>query len=101
MPLLCQQRSDETRVVCSNGTTFTCSHVVMTAPPNMIGKIRFQPPLPKNQLGLYESMTMGNLTKVFVMYKDSFWLHRGLSGEVVTAGGPSFRLETLELLMGF
>jgi monoamine oxidase len=36
-------------------------------------------------------MLLGNLTKVFVMYQKSFWLEKGLSGEVVTAGGPCLR----------
>jgi len=86
------QESDDTVVTCFNGKSFTCKHVIMTAPPNMAARVRYQPPLPKTQQSLFESMLMGNLTKVFVMYKDSFWLHRGLSGEVVTGGGPSFRL---------
>jgi monoamine oxidase len=68
-----KQTSDETVVTCTNGKSFACKHVVMTAPPNMIARVQFQPPLPKRQQSLFESMQMGNLTKVFVMYKDSFW----------------------------
>ena len=32
---------------------------------------------------------MANLTKIFVLFKTSFWLKEGFSGEVVSNGGPS------------
>ena len=38
---------------------------------------------------LYESMIMSNLTKVYIVFKTSFWLKDGFSGEVVSNGGPS------------
>ena len=34
-------------------------------------------------------MAMGNMTKVFALFKTSFWLENGFSGEVVSNGGPS------------
>jgi monoamine oxidase len=39
---------------------------------------------------LYENFHIGNLTKSFCMFKTSFWLNDGFSGEVVGNGGPSF-----------
>ena len=38
---------------------------------------------------LYENLIMANLTKVYVVFKTSFWLEEGFSGEVVSNGGPS------------
>ena len=32
---------------------------------------------------------MANLTKIYVLFKTSFWLEEGFSGEVVSNGGPS------------
>ena len=34
-------------------------------------------------------MVMGNMTKVFALFKTSFWLKNGFSGEFVSSGGPS------------
>lgn len=34
-------------------------------------------------------MPMANLTKIFVLFKASFWLEAGFSGEVVSNGGAS------------
>ena len=38
---------------------------------------------------LYENLIMANLTKIYVLFKTSFWLEEGFSGEVVSNGGPS------------
>ena len=38
---------------------------------------------------LYENLIMANLTKTYVLFKTSFWLEEGFSGEVVSNGGPS------------
>ena len=70
-------------VICDNGKHFTGSYVVLAAPPNMIARMEMQPPLPIRQQRLYESMKMGNLAKVFVIYQKPFWLSNGYSGEYV------------------
>ena len=41
------------------------------------------------QQRLYQNMVMGNMTKVFALFKTSFWLENGFSGEVVSNGGLS------------
>ena len=70
-------------VNCENGECFTAKFVVLAAPPNIIARLNIQPPLPIPQKRLYESMKMGNLAKVFVIYKNPFWLSDGYSGEYV------------------
>ena len=64
--------------------------VICTIPPNIIVKnITFQPELNYTKTRLYENMIMANLTKIFVLFKTSFWLKDGFSGEVVSNGGQS------------
>ena len=44
-----KQEADKAEILCSNGKTFLGHRVIVTAPPNMIARVHFDPPLPKNQ----------------------------------------------------
>ena len=44
-----KQEEDKAEIFCSNGKTFVGRRVILTAPPNMIARLHFDPPLPKNQ----------------------------------------------------
>ena len=44
-----KQVADKAEILCSNGKTFLGHRVIVTAPPNMIARVHFDPPLPKNQ----------------------------------------------------
>ena len=54
-----------------------------------ISNIYFSPSLPLPQKRLYENMRMGNLTKIYIIYKTAFWLNKGFSGDYVGTGGPT------------
>jgi monoamine oxidase len=62
--------------------------VVFAMPPAAIARVRFEPGLPAARELLSERMPMGATTKVLVTYARPFWRERGLSGEVVSTGGP-------------
>ena len=80
-----QDRHDEERieVTCENGEQFVSRYLVLAVPPNIIARLKLEPPLPTPQQHLYENMKMGNLAKVFIIYKTPFWLKNGFSGEYV------------------
>ena len=80
-------------VLCENGQRFMTRYVVLAAPPNIIARLDIRPPLPMPQKRLYECMNMGNLAKVFLVYKEPFWLNKGYSGEYVGKGSLSNSLD--------
>ncbi|KAK2156776.1 hypothetical protein LSH36_205g02007 [Paralvinella palmiformis] len=51
--------------------------------------IEYVPSLPSEKLNVIHRMPVGNITKVIVTYKTSFWRTVGFSGEAVTYGGSS------------
>ncbi|KYR02833.1 amine oxidase (flavin-containing) [Tieghemostelium lacteum] len=72
------------KVQCENGKIFTCKKVIITLPPPLINAIEFQPPLPERKSILIQSMTMGQVIKFIIFYKECFWRDEGFSGEIVS-----------------
>ncbi len=77
------------KVTCADGSTFCCHRVICSAPAPQMARINFSPPMSNARKSIVRSFHMGNLAKVFVLYKESFWATRGFSGEVVATGGDS------------
>jgi monoamine oxidase len=82
-----QQTADEVFVAASSGT-WAAKHVIITVPVPLTAEIAFDPPLPGLRVGLVERMPMGSEVKCFATYDAPFWREAGLSGEVVSDGGP-------------
>nr|XP_027230105.1 probable flavin-containing monoamine oxidase A [Penaeus vannamei] len=81
------QTEENVKVTTENGKTFEARRVIMTAPPNMIIKMKFSPPLPPSKKLIYENLPIGHLIKFVVVYDKAFWRENGFSGEVVSNGG--------------
>lgn len=71
--------------VASQNGLFEAARVIVTAPPPLVARMRFDPPLPAKRLGLMRRMPMGCVIKVHVAYETAFWRDKGLSGAVVSA----------------
>lgn len=84
-----QQAEDKVTVTTENGKEFTCGRVIVAAPPNMILKMVFDPPLPPYKRFIYENLPFGHLTKFIVIYDKAFWREKGWSGEIVSNGGKT------------
>ncbi len=72
-----------------DGDVFSCKYVISAMPFSNLSGVEFSPPLSTHKRSLLRSMPLGNLMKVFILYKESFWLDAGFSGEVVSSGGPT------------
>ncbi|MCC6919668.1 MAG: FAD-dependent oxidoreductase [Alphaproteobacteria bacterium] len=67
--------------------------VIVTAPPSLAGRIRYEPALPALRDGLTQRMPLGCVIKVHVAYATPFWREQGLTGLVLsdrTEFGPWF-----------
>ena len=63
-------------------------YAIITVPLPMAASIDYRPQLPGLLVGLAQRMPMGSEVKVFATYERAFWREAGLSGQVVTDGGP-------------
>lgn len=63
-------------------------YVIVAVPPPLAGRIDYRPLLPARRDQLTQRMPMGSVGKAVVVYKQPFWLQRGLSGEAVCDEGP-------------
>lgn len=61
---------------------------IVTLPPPLLTKVRFDPELPPERVAALSRWSMGAAIKVITLYDRPFWRERGYSGEVVSADGP-------------
>jgi monoamine oxidase len=75
--------------VSSDSTSVSAHRVVVAVPPNLAGRIAYEPLLPANRDQLTQQMPQGQTTKCQAIYPTPFWREQGLSGEVVSDVGPA------------
>jgi monoamine oxidase len=61
---------------------------IVAIPPVLTAKIDYEPGLPEERVELIERYPQGTLTKVTAIYERPFWRQDGLTGQVITTGGP-------------
>ncbi|MEX2247290.1 MAG: flavin monoamine oxidase family protein [Dehalococcoidia bacterium] len=76
--------------VTVKGATVTvrAKRAVVTAPPALAARLRYDPPLPADRAQLLDRMPAGGLTKILAVYEDSFWRADRLSGQSVAMNSP-------------
>jgi putrescine oxidase len=67
--------------VTSAAVSVTARHAVVAVPPNLTGRIRFDPALPGWRHRLEQGASQGSVIKVLAVYDHPFWREEGLSGE--------------------
>jgi monoamine oxidase len=82
-PVVAVVQHDDRVEVHTAGETVTASHVVLTVPPSLTGRIRFDPPLPADHVLLRHSAPAGTEIKALVVYPTPFWRDEGLAGASV------------------
>ncbi|HQR28094.1 MAG TPA: flavin monoamine oxidase family protein [Nocardioides sp.] len=76
------------RVECRDGTTYDGSHVVVTLPPTLAGRLEYAPVLPSWRDQLTQRLPAGSVVKVFARYDEPFWRAEGLNGQAASDRGP-------------
>jgi monoamine oxidase len=59
---------------------FTAKAVIVAMPPHLTGRIAYEPQMPPMRDQLTQRAPMGNIIKVFAIYKEPWWRKEGLSG---------------------
>jgi monoamine oxidase len=72
----------------ADGCEVHAERVIVAVPPNLAGRIVYQPALPPNRDLLTQQMPQGMTTKCQAVYDSPFWRESGLSGEAVSEHGP-------------
>lgn len=66
--------------------TVHATDAVLAVPPNLYNRIRFVPPLPREQHIAHQHISMGLVIKVHAVYDTPFWREAGLSGTAFGGG---------------
>lgn len=53
---------------------------LVAVPPNLYGRISYEPPLPRRRHQLHQHLSLGLVIKVHATYETPFWRESGLSG---------------------
>jgi len=62
--------------------------VVVAIPPNLTGRIIYEPGVPALRDQLTQRVPVGSLIKTIAVYDTPFWRSQGLNGEVTSDQGP-------------
>ena len=74
--------------IAADGCEVHAEQVIVAVPPNLAGRIGYEPALPPNRDLLTQQMPQGMTTKCQAVYDSPFWRDDGLSGEAVSERGP-------------
>lgn len=75
-------------VTTRDGGTYSGSHVIVTLPPTLAGRLEYSPPLPSWRDQLTQRLPAGSVIKVYCVYDTPFWREDGLTGQAASDTGP-------------
>ena len=67
-------------VVTTDDLTVRARRAVVAVPPNLYGRIEYDPPLPAARQQAHQHISLGLVIKVHAVYPTPFWRDAGLSG---------------------
>ncbi len=66
---------------------WTAKRIIVTVPPTLAGRIRYDPPLPALRDQLTQRVPMGSVIKCMAIYDRPFWRDDGLTGQATSNVG--------------
>ncbi|WP_323742817.1 MULTISPECIES: flavin monoamine oxidase family protein [unclassified Rathayibacter] len=66
--------------VRTDALSIRARHAIVAVPPNLVGRIAFEPPLPRLRQQALQHQSLGLVIKVHASYPTPFWRADGLSG---------------------
>ncbi len=82
------QDADGVRVRTRSGEEYAGTHVIITLPPTLAGRLDYQPLLPSWRDQLTQRLPAGSVMKVYAAYDEPFWRADGLNGQAASDRGP-------------
>ncbi|WP_305853088.1 flavin monoamine oxidase family protein [Aquihabitans sp. G128] len=76
------------RVSTRGGEVHEASHVIVTLPPTLAGRIEYGPALPSWRDQLTQRLPAGSVIKLYAVYPEPFWRADGLNGQAASDQGP-------------
>ncbi|MEZ5179269.1 MAG: flavin monoamine oxidase family protein [Acidimicrobiales bacterium] len=83
-----EQDDHGVRAVLAGGEVVPGSHVIVTLPPTLAGRIDHSPALPSWRDQLTQRLPAGSVIKLYAIYPEPFWRARGLNGQAASDEGP-------------
>jgi monoamine oxidase len=74
--------------VYADKATVRAQRVIVAIPPNLAGRIIYEPGVTAMRDQLTQRMPVGSLIKTIAVYDTAFWRAQGLNGEVTSDQGP-------------
>ncbi|MCA1783165.1 MAG: flavin monoamine oxidase family protein [Intrasporangiaceae bacterium] len=75
-------------VTSRSGRRFEGTHVVVTLPPTLAGRLDYDPVLPSWRDQLTQRLPAGSVIKLYAVYTEPFWRTDVLNGQAVSDRGP-------------
>ncbi|HEX2893092.1 MAG TPA: flavin monoamine oxidase family protein [Marmoricola sp.] len=75
-------------VILRGGEEIHGSHVIVTLPPTLAGRLHYAPALPSWRDQLTQRLPAGSVIKVYAAYDEPFWRADGLNGQAASDQGP-------------
>ncbi len=82
------QDHDGVSVELRNGSRVSGDRVVVAIPPNLVGRLEYDPILPSWRDQLTQKLPAGAVVKAFAAYPTPFWRADGLNGQAASDLGP-------------
>jgi monoamine oxidase len=79
---------DDGVTVEADAGTWSAEHVIVAVPPNLAGRIDYEPALPARRDLLTQQLPHGQVIKVMVAYDSPWWRDEGLNGQAASGEGP-------------
>lgn len=79
---------DEVRLELRDGELVRGSHVIVTLPPTLAGRLDYRPALPSWRDQLTQRLPAGSVIKLYAIYPEPFWRADGLNGQAASDEGP-------------
>ncbi|MGW0324750.1 flavin monoamine oxidase family protein [Nocardia sp. NPDC003183] len=68
--------------------TIHATKIVVTIPPPLLDRIRFQPSLPPDRVAVATRTYMGSVYKAIAVFDRPFWRDRGTNAQIMVLGAP-------------
>jgi len=75
-------------VTTRSSETFAGSHVIVTLPPTLAGRLVYDPVMPSWRDQLTQRLPAGSVIKFHAVYPEPFWRTDGLNGQAASDEGP-------------
>jgi len=83
------EQDDDGVTVHTSDEAYRAEYVVVALPPNLAGRLTYDPPMPPGRDELTQRMPNGAVIKCLLRYETPFWREAGLSGFVEDDAGPA------------